>query len=472
MGFRRLVAGVAGAACVAGIALLGATGTAAADVQTALGYATPAQPYFHNPDTTDWVGSYTWQGHQVWCVQFAYLAPDSNQQYQDGDELLTKWGDHLAPDVAADISYLLLRYSDTKSNDEAAALGHLLHSWTAAPKDASQLDPARTFREIAYDAPAHLKALPQSAQDAVARLTADAAANHGPWTAAITAPKTPQTIDQPGDWTITVTKSDGKGVGNVPVTLTLTDAKLADQNQAGTLKTPADGSPLVVKVVPTGANPKVALSADSPADKPVVHVPSNNPDMQRIVTTGGEKKLTGEATTTAVTAPGTVKVTKTDSDSHAPLAGAALRVTASDKVGPAVKQDGTPLLGQDGKPLVVQTGADGTATVPDLRTPQNVCLIEVAAPQGYEQGFDPNAPPSTCGIVAPGQVLALALANKPNKPIVPSTIPAGDEPPLAVAKAAVVSQLRPAGLVGFGGLVLLGVALAGGLVWRGAVRRR
>jgi hypothetical protein len=463
MGWRRL----AGTALVAGLALLAVPGTAAAGVEEGIGFHTPAQGYKDKPGNTDWVGSYVWNGKQVWCVQYSLLAPDSDEPYHEGDELLTKGGSSLSPETAADISYLLLRYSTTKSPDEASAMAHLLHSWTAAPDPAKGIttDPSNDFRHIAYSEQFHFDNLPPTTQAASQRLRDDAAANRGPWQAAVVAPKTEQLIGAPGDWTVQITKAGGTNVAGVPVTVELTDATLESGSPTGSLTTPTDGSPLVVKVVPTGAKPSFVVKLDSPADKPVVHVPANE-NMQRIVTTGGEKKLTANASTTARTKPGIVKVGKTDAETKTPIAGVALRVTGADKTSPALKQDDSALTGPDGKPVVLQTGADGTATVPDLRTPQDICLIEVAAPKGYEENFDPQAPPSVCGKVEPGTTLTLSLTNKPNKPIVPITIPAGAEGAGVVATAAFTSQVQPLGLIGFGGLVLIGTALVGVLARR------
>lgn len=466
----RLIAGMTGASLLVGALLVTAAPTAAAAVQEGLGYKTsPAQPYQGNPDATDWSGSYLVNGQQVWCVQYAYLAPDSDEQYQPGEALKTKWGTDLSPDVAADISYLLLRYSTTKSADEAAALGHLLHSWTAAPQNPSQLLPTNTFRTIAYDAPFHLAKLPASARTAVDRLKADADANRGPWTTGITKPTAPQIIGTPDSWTVKVTNAAGKGVGAVPVTITLTDA-LVGGRKTLTLPTPETGGPLTLNVTPTGPNPKVAITVSAPADKPVVRQ-ALQVDTQRVVSTGGEKQLTAAEAVTAVTAPGKVAVAKVDEKTGKGIAGVSLRITAADKSKPALDQDGKPLTGADGQPSVVLTGADGTAAVPNLRTPQQVCLIEVAAPPGYEQAFDPAAPPSVCGEVKPGETLTLTVANKPNIPTVPKTIPAGDGQ--AVAAAAFDDGGPSTGLlVGLGVLVLVGAGLVGLLLLHGPSRRR
>ncbi|NUT95205.1 MAG: prealbumin-like fold domain-containing protein [Saccharothrix sp.] len=466
MGWRRL----AGAVLAAGVALLAVPAVSDAQVQEGIGHTTPAQGYRGKPGTTDWLGSYIWQGKQVWCVQYSFLAPDSSVEYQEGDRLRTKAGVELAPDIAANISYLLLRYSTTNSPDESAALAHLLHSWTSFEHGGLSLSPDSDYRTIAYNEQFHYDNLPPSAREAVDRIRKDAETNRGPWTAKVTAPADEQLIGSPGTWKVDVAKSDGAQVGGVPVTVEVKDATLESGQTTGELKTLLDGGPLAVKVVPTGPNPSVVVKLDSPADKPVVHVPARE-NMQRIVTTGGEKKLTAEAATTAKTPPGVVKVAKTDAETGKGIAGVALRVTAADG-GAAAKQDGTDLTGPDGKPLVLQTGDDGTATVPDLATPQEVCVVEVAAAKGYEESFDPNAPPKACGKVEPGQTLALALTNKPNKPVVPITIPAGSEGAGVTAKAAFTTEVTGGSLVGFGGGVLVLGALVGWLVRRRLVAAR
>lgn len=466
MGWRRL----AGATLAAGVTLLALPAAIAqAAPQEGLGYQHEAQPYKDRPNGPGWSGSYIWNKKQVWCVAYALKAPDSDVEYKEGDELLTKGGKSLAPDIAANISYLLLRYSTTTSADEAAGLSHLLHTWTAAPDAQAGIAIGADvpFQKVAYDEQFNYDRLPASAHEAIARMKADAEANRGPWAAQVIAPTGDQLIGTADTWTVTVSKQSGGGVGGVPVTAELTDAKI-EGSDAGTaeLVTPADGKPLTLKVVPTGPSPSVAVRLDSPADKPVVHVPADS-TMQRIVTTGGEKKLTANASASAKTPPGIVKIGKVDSETKKPLAGAALRVTAADGSTPAVLQDESPLVGPEGTPVVLQTGADGTAVVEDLRTPQEICVVEVAAPKGYEENYDPNAPPKACGKVEPGQTLVLQLSNKPNKPIVPITIPAGSEGGVALATASFTTVTAPGAVAGFAGAVLVG-GVALGLV----VRRR
>jgi hypothetical protein len=441
--------------------------SAQAAPQQGIGHnTTPAQPYKGNPDKSDWLGSYMVGGRQVFCVQFAFLAPDSDEQYNPGEPLMTKWGTELDSVVAAEISYLLLRYAKTTNPDEAAALAHLLHSWTAAPQNPSQLLATNDFRHIAYDANFHLTKLPPSAQQAVDRLRADAAANHGKWIPTVTKPATPQFIGAAAPWTVAVRNEAGKGIPGVEVDVTVEQGVLADGKATGKATTTADGT-VAVPVTPTGTQPLVRINFMGPADRPVVQQ-AIQADTQRIVSTGGEQPLTANDTTTATTPPGIVKVEKINEKTQAGIAGVSLRLTASDKVKPAKDQDGKELVGTDGKPTVLVTGTDGTVSVPNLQTPQEVCVIEVAPPAGFDKAFDPNAPPSACGTVSPGATLALTIANKPNAPIVPVTVPAGDQPQ-PVAYGTVTRRSSPGMALG---VLVIAVGLGGFLVRRRITRRR
>lgn len=458
---RALVALVAAA-------LLGTLSVTAASAagQEGIGYRIAGQ----DGTGEDWLGSYVVGGQQVFCVSFQLKAPDTDEKYRPGDELLTKWGTKLPADEAANISYLLLRYGGTKDPDEAAALAHLLHSWTAAPRTPADLDPALPGAKIAYDAPAHLAHLPAGAKAAVERLRTEAEANRGPWTASVTTPEAPQYPGEPGEWTVAVKNAKDKGVPDIAVKLTVTDATLGADESADTagnsspqgvakdvtLKTGADGT-VRVKLTPTGERPKLAASLSAPADRPYVRVPVDT-TKQRVVSTGGEKELTAQGVVN-VAKPGQVKVTKTDANTGKGVGGAVLRITGADKTSPALGQDGKPLTGADGKPAVVTTdGATGGVTVENLRAPQEICVVEAGPPPGYTNAYDPKNPPSACGTVKPGETLALTVANKPNE--VPRAIPAGDAP-VAQARGVVETSYSTPGLAGLGLLVLLGTGLVG-----------
>ncbi|MBE8517555.1 hypothetical protein ILP97_08570 [Amycolatopsis sp. H6(2020)] len=466
----RALTGLVAAALLGTLSVTAGAPAASAASQEGIGHDVGGQEGFGSV----WLGSYVVGGQQVFCVSFLLKAPNTDEQYKPGDELLTKWGTKLPADQAANISYLLLRYGDTKNADEATALAHLLHSWTAAPRTPADLEPSLPKDKMAYDAPAHLKFMRehdlQAAADAVERLKTDAETNRGPWTASMTTPKGDQHLGEAAEWTATVKNAHGKGVPGVAVKLTATAATLDGEkadSAAGnaspqaaakdvTLKTGADGT-VTVKLTPTGDKPKLAASLTAPADRPYVRLPIDTA-VQRVVSTGGEKELTAQGVVN-VAKPGKVQVTKTDATTGQGVGGAVLRITGKDKTSAALGQDGKPLTGADGKPAVVTTdGKTGGVTVENLRAPQEICVVEASPPPGYTNAFDPKNPPSACGTVQPGETLALTVTNKANE--VPRAIPAGDQP-VARAQGVVETSYSGPGLAGLGLLVLLAAGLIG-----------
>jgi hypothetical protein len=470
MGLRRLAVGVAGTLLLVGTVCLATPGIAAAAAVQDHGVAVKTQKYAGNPDSQDWLGSYMVAGAQVWCVNFAFLAPDSNEKYTDGQTLLTKFGKPLDKTVAAEISYLLLRFGTTTSNDQAAALSFLLQSWTAAPEKPTQLSQQLDFRHIAYDAPLHLRELTAASPAAakiITEMRTDAAANHGPWTTTMTAPTATQVIGTASNWAINVLNTAKKGLTSVPVRITATDATLAGGATSATVNTPADGGTLNVSVTPTGPSPKLVATIDSPAATPKVRIPANL-DMQKVVTTGGTTPITSQSTSTAVTPPGKIVVMKVDANTGKAVAGATLELTGADKKSPALALDGSPVTGTDGKPVAVTTPVSGKATLSEnLHTPQQVCVVETAPPPGFDQAFDPASPPSLCATVSGGQTVTLTLKNVPNK--VPVAIPAGGPPPTLTASSVVLTKPIPTALVAFGGLLVVAAGSSGLVVAR---RRR
>ncbi|WIX85464.1 hypothetical protein [Amycolatopsis sp. DG1A-15b] len=470
----RALTGLVAAALLGTLSVTAGAPAASAAVQEGLGAHVGGQD--EHAEKTVWLGSYVVGGQQVFCVSFMLKAPDTDEQYKPGDELLTKWGTKLPAEDAANISYLLLRYGDTKDQNEAIALAHLLHSWTAAPRTPADKNVDLPADKIAYDADGHLQYMHdpknhlEAAADAVERLKADAEANRGPWTASVTTPKGDQHLGEAAEWTTTVKNAEGRGIPGVAVKLTATAATLGDgtaDSAAGnaspqaaakdvTLKTGADGT-VRVKLTPTGDQPKLVASLTAPADRPYVRLPIDT-GKQRVVSTGGEKELTAQGVVN-VAKPGKVQVTKTDANTGAGVGGAVLRITGKDKTSAALGQDGKPLTGADGKPAVVTTdGKTGSVTVENLRTPQEICVVEASPPPGYTNAYDPQNPPSACGTVQPGETLALSLTNKPNE--VPRAIPAGDQP-VAQARGVVETSYSVPGLAGLGLLVLLAAGLIG-----------
>jgi hypothetical protein len=290
---RRTVATLAVAAALLAVPHVAAE----AAVQHGLGHATtPAQPYLNNPDTSDWLGSYVVNGEPVYVVQFAYLAPDSDEEYQAGGTLKTKWNTDLPPDVAADIGYLLLAHGGTQDADTAAALAHLLQSWTAAPQNPGQLDPSNDFRHIAYDAPFHLAKLPAGAQAKVTALRDEAAAQRGPWTVEVTAPAGTQ-VGRSDVWTVHARTASGGPVVGRPVTLSATGADLAATSVV--LDGNGDAS---VALTPTQVAVGLSASLESPADTLSVQEAVQVDTARVIGARGNSKTLSATAASTA--APG------------------------------------------------------------------------------------------------------------------------------------------------------------------------
>ncbi|MFE0020279.1 collagen binding domain-containing protein [Amycolatopsis sp. NPDC059021] len=480
------------ATCLLGALSVAFAPTASAATQEGVGYEVKPGQDMKDRHDRNWLGSYIVGGKQVFCVSFQLKAPDTDEKYKPGDELRDKWGQALPADKAANISYLLLRYGDTKNNDEAAALAHLLHSWTSAPREGKDdLNPNLPKDKIGYDAPFHLTSLQQqhpAAAEAVDKLTKDAEANRGPWTAKIATPTAEQHIGAPAAWTISVKNARGTGIPNVPVKLTATDASVdtgdqatgTEQDKTGnaspqaaakdvTVMTGKDGT-ITVKLTPTGEHPQLSGALSAPADRPYVQFPvsqSSGLQTQNVVSTGGEKDLKVQGAVN-IAKPGQVQVTKTDKKTGKGIAGAQLRITGKDKAAAATGQDGKPLNGPDGKPVVVTTDGSGVATVEKIQAPQDICVVEVSAPPGYTNAFDPANPPSACGSVKPGETLALSVVNVPNE--VPHAIPAGDKP-TAMAQGVVETQYSTPGLIGLGALALLGSALVGVAARRRSSRR-
>ncbi|GGM68652.1 hypothetical protein GCM10012275_43910 [Longimycelium tulufanense] len=472
-GLRRVLTCLAGSTLLTGVTLITLPGNAHAAGEK-LGHWVPGQAYDGRPTNhpDDWLGSYTWKGRQVWCVQFALNEPADDVDYAPGGPLTRKDGEPLGEEVAAKISYLLLRYQHTTSADEAAAMAHLLHAWTAGTTDEKKLARTNGPETIGYHERHHYNGLPENAKAAVQRLNIDAEEHRGPWRLTLTPPQEAQTIGEADTWMVQVTTATGKPVGGVRVELSVTEGTLGGDAAGGTARTPTDGSPLAVPVTPSGNNPKLTVTARGPSPQPVLLVPSK-PMTQRIITTGGETPLSKEGTVPARHAPGVVKLSKVDAASGATISGVSLRLTGADKESPARKHDDSKLTGPDGEPVVLRTGQDGTVSVPDLKAPQEICLIETAVPDGYDEAFDPHHPPTVCGTVTPGGTLALTLTNKanvPEQPVVPITIPAGAD--VVLASAATRQVLTPAGLVGLGGLGLLAAGLVGALCWRRIAARR
>jgi hypothetical protein len=348
----RATLGLLTVSLLSALSLVTTAAPAVADAEEGVGVnLDPGQAY--DEGYLNWLGSYVVHGEQVFCVRYGFTAPGTNEEYKAGEELLDKWGQELEADVAANISYLLLQYGDTENPDEAAALAHLLHSWTAAPREGhDDLDESLSRQEIGYDVEGNFEQLPQSAKDAVERMRTEAEANRGPWTAKVSSPKDQLTIGETAEWTISVRNANDEGVPNRPVTVTMTGATAGksggDPGEGGetevnaevvaledaadetttedsstedsssddtaaedttaedgaetlTVTTGADGT-ATVRAVPTSTEATLTFDLVAPAERPYVRFPVED-GVQQVVSTGGEQQLQAEVTVNAKPAP-------------------------------------------------------------------------------------------------------------------------------------------------------------------------
>lgn len=274
----------------------------AATVQAAGVATSPAQPYLANPNTTDWLGSYTVGTETAFATEFGMNSPDQAEAVAAPAAVVTKWGTSISPSDSALLAYLLWRYGDTTDADEASALAHIIFSKLSAPQNPAQLSPANDFRHIAYDAPFHLAKLPLSSQALVTSMLATSTDVMGPWTIDLTPPSS-ATIGTASDWSLRILGAGGVAVPSVPVQVTVTDATLAGGATTLSLTTPSNGSPLLIPVTPTGSAPSMTVDADAPRDE-ALSVDAVTVDVSPLlIRSNSVTALTGTVTGTAAAAP-------------------------------------------------------------------------------------------------------------------------------------------------------------------------
>ena|GEM_PF-6088413 len=334
------------------------TTPAAAGTDRANGYyVEPGQQHAGNPNgAPEWLGSYRVNGEPVFCVDYQLKAPDTDERYEPGDKLLTKWGNPLPTDRAAKISYLLLRYGDTDNDTTAGAVAHLLHSWTADPAyEGGGLGKDVPAEKVAYDIDFHAGTMTTKQRTRVNELKAEAEKFRGPWNARLSAPEDEQQVGTAGEWTIRVETASGDGVPDIPVTVEFTGARLsdhgdtatetedesghsgnsgdngdneatgdsehatngtnaraagtddgtgdstADQDSTATVTTGDDGT-ATIDVTPTAEKVTAHLNVRAPAPQPRVQEPIED-GIQTVVATGGEQELNAAQTLAAQPRP-------------------------------------------------------------------------------------------------------------------------------------------------------------------------
>src|SRR5699024_2923500 len=227
---RHRARGILAVTALSGLIVATVATPATAETDRANGYyIDPGQQHAGNPDGgREWLGTFHVDGEPVFCVDYQLKAPETDERYEPGDELLTKWGDEIPAARAAKISYLLLRYGNTDDDDTAGAVAHLLHSWTADPDyDGGELGSDVTAPEVAYDIDFHTSALSDAQLERVDELDAEAEEFRGPWSVTLTAPDDEQQIGTSDQWSLAVETASGVGVPDIPVTVELTGGQVA-----------------------------------------------------------------------------------------------------------------------------------------------------------------------------------------------------------------------------------------------------
>lgn len=335
---RHATRGAFTVTALSGLLVTALVNPVAADTDRANGYyVEPGQVHAGNPGgAREWLGTYQVQGEPVFCVDYQLKAPETDEEYEPGDELLTKWGGEIPAERAAKISYLLLRYGNTDSNETAGAVAHLLHSWTADPDyDGGTLGKDVAPEKVAYDSEFHSDAMTGKQRDRVDELDDEAAKFRGPWTAEMTAPTDDQEVGIADEWGVTVETGSGTGVPDIPVTVELTgadpdnaddegsqlgnsstgeggdgqhdqavtagDDNSGDDNSgdddsgdddSATVTTDSDGI-ATFDATPTDEDVTAHASLRAPAAQPRVQEPVDD-SIQTVVSTGGEQELTAE----------------------------------------------------------------------------------------------------------------------------------------------------------------------------------
>lgn len=339
---RRATRGAFTVTALSGLLVTALVNPAAADTDRADGYyIEPGQVHAGNPHgAREWLGTYQVQGEPVFCVDYQLKAPETDEEYEPGDELLTKWGDEIPTERAAKISYLLLRYGNTDSDVTAGAVAHLLHSWTADPDyDGGTLGEDVAPEKVAYDTAFHTDAMTGKQRNHVDELDAEAAKFRGPWTAELAAPTDDQQVGTADEWSVTVETASGTGVPDIPVTVELTgadpdnaddedsqqpnstageggdgqhdqavtagdDEQSTDESgddDSATVTTGSDGT-ATFDATPTDEDVTANASLQAPAAQPRVQEPVDD-SIQTVVSTGGEQELTAEQHVTAKPRP-------------------------------------------------------------------------------------------------------------------------------------------------------------------------
>ncbi|MFF4933225.1 SpaA isopeptide-forming pilin-related protein [Streptomyces griseofuscus] len=359
---------VAATAVALGAGILLAPSASAAD-KWGPGYLIPDSS--GKPDTSH-IGAYGKPGSlfpnaagHAYCADPTLEGPEAGGHYGP-ITTFTSWtskttGQPVPAQNVARAAYVLSTYGDTTDDTQAAAVDAVVYTY---------LDPGTT-----YALPSGQRALqrlgypnvPATVKNKAEAFLTEAATFAGPYTVNIHTPKGPV---HPGDKTpitLDVTSASGARLPNVKIHL---DGSGAADGSGDVTTNSAGTASASVTASKDGTVDLTAEAAALPADQLRAQIPSNT-SAQRMVVAGGTSSAKATAHLQVTTAKGSVKVTKTASDTHKALAGVEFEIR--DKGGKTIAS-GT-------------TDAQGQWTA-DALTPGTYTVHEAQAVDGYQLAAD------------------------------------------------------------------------------------
>lgn len=342
---------------------------------------------------SSWYGSYDVEGiGTTWCVDHGSAAPDVDHAYQPTS--LTE----RAPETQQAIAWALGSHGTAPDRESAAALMLAVHDLMGAsyPGGTLSVDALRPTDLDGFDG--REAAVVEKARS----IRADAVAHAGlagPLELTLDAPATDPGSE--GALTVSVRDASGRPVAGIAVALALNGAVLAVPPEA---VTGADGAVVLPFTSAPGEN-----TFSATATVPDLDLQAFAPTRQQAQRIGRPalRELSASTSFTAV-ATGTLLVSKVDSVTGAPVAGATLAV-ARDSAGD----------GAFGEAVATVTSTDEPVVLDHL-LPGRYQVTEVEAPPGYAVADEPAQVD-----LRPGASVEVAVADAPLASLAFEKVPSG-----------------------------------------------
>ncbi|WP_274036379.1 SpaA isopeptide-forming pilin-related protein [Streptomyces sp. MMBL 11-1] len=371
---------VLGTAVALGASILLAPHASAAD-KWGPGYLIPDSS--GNPDTSH-IGGYKVTGVDglAYCGDPELAGPDAAGGY-GAPQPVTAWtskatGKSASPEDLARAAYVLSKYGQTASDEQAAAVDAVLYTYLEAGSTYALPDGKRALERLGYP-----NVSPGAKKWATGYLN-EAKLFAGPYKVNIQPVDGPLKAGQKASVTLDVTAASGRKVPGVQLDLDVSGAAAG----AASVTTNADG--VATATITPAKDGKVdfkALAKSLPATQLRALAP-NDAKAQRLLLAGGSSSAEAEVQLTAEGLEGGLTVTKTASDTKKPLAGVQFEV--KDPSGKTVASG--------------KTDAAGLWKVTGLE-PGTYVVHEATAVEGYQLAADQKA------TVADGETTAVTVTD-------------------------------------------------------------